>query len=89
MVLLSRDATRSVEGRVHVEGVDGRAGARGVLFERHRPVAIVVREDGNERELAIEPPQRGPQPWALMAAPAVALMVRAIVRARVARAKGR
>ncbi len=89
-IRLATDALRSVEGRVRVEGVDARAGGRGVLFERHRPVSVVVREAGSERELAIGEPAWGARPWLLLAAPAAALFVRAVVRERRSkRSKGR
>ena len=79
---LASDARRTVEGRVRVEGLDARAGERGVLIERHRPISIVVREAGQERELAIrEPAGRVPR-WALAVAPAAALFVRAMMRSK-------
>jgi hypothetical protein len=78
-----------VEGRVRVEGVDARAAGRGLLFERHRPVSVVVREAEGEREYPIGEAAGRPGPWMMLAAPALALFVRALVRSSRSRSKGR
>ena len=55
-VTLSRTPHRTVEALVRVRGIDIRAGRGGLHFERREPVAVVVRESGEERRHGIAPP---------------------------------
>jgi hypothetical protein len=72
---------RTVEGIVHVRGVDLRVRGRGVVFERRTPVAAVVRTRDALRRLAIEE-RRGP-PWTLaVAAPLVSLIIRTLATSK-------
>ena len=76
-VTLSRTPHRTVEALVRVRGIDVRAGGGGLHIERQVPVAVVVRESGEERRRGIVP-----QPGIGMAAIAMAtpIVAGAIVR---------
>ncbi|MHB8375686.1 MAG: hypothetical protein ACYDEB_01830 [Dehalococcoidia bacterium] len=49
--------SRRVEGIVHVRGIDVRVQGRGVVLERWRPVAVVVRTPNALRRLTIDEPR--------------------------------
>lgn len=61
-------------GRVQVRGVDLLSGARGMVFERHTPDALLVRDAAGEREFPIADNRgRGLLPY--LVAPAAALII--------------
>jgi hypothetical protein len=69
---------RTVEGIVHVRGIDLRVHGRGVVFERRTPVAAVMRTHHALRRLAIEDQRHGPTWLMALAAPVAAFAVAAI-----------
>jgi len=70
---------RSVEGIVHVRGLDLRVRGRGVVFERHTPVAVVVHTRDALRRCAIEE-QREPAWMIALAAPVVSFAVATMLK---------
>ncbi|MDE3097270.1 MAG: hypothetical protein KGK07_14875 [Chloroflexota bacterium] len=63
--------SRRVEGIVRVRGIDVRVQGRGVVLERWRPVAVVVRSPDALRRLAIDEP-RAPDAALALLAPVIA-----------------
>ena len=75
-----------ITGRVQVRGVDLLSGARGIVWERHTPDALLVRDAAGEREFAIADNRgRGLLPYVV--APAAALIIGRMIR-RSRRRKG-
>lgn len=68
---------RTVEGIVHVRGIDLRVRGRGVVFERRTPVAAIVRTQDALRRVAIEEQQGGPSWTLVLAAPIAAFALAA------------
>lgn len=85
---LDRGGGQQVEGVVRVRGLHTGRTFRfgpvrshdGIHAESHEPLAVTVREGGVERTHAIPPLRVGPPPAAFVIAPAMALLLRAMLR---------
>jgi hypothetical protein len=66
-------------GRVQVRGVDLLSGAQGMVWERHTPDALLVRDAAGEREFAIAD-NRGRGLLPFLVAPAAALIIGRMMR---------
>ncbi len=67
---------RAVEGIVHVRGFTAGAAGRRVTFERHRPVAVTVRDGDALRRLSIDEPRSAGAPVAVLVPVAAWLLTR-------------
>jgi hypothetical protein len=79
---LSTTGGRTIEGRVQVRGIDARTQAQGFLYERHVPVALVVREGSEVREIPIESESIGRRVMPFVVAPVVAWLITRGLRGR-------
>ena len=87
LIPLTSRRGQMMTGRVQVRGVDLLSGARGLVWERHTPDALLVRDAAGEREFAIADNRgRGLLPY--LVAPAAALIIGRVMR-RKWRRKGR
>lgn len=82
VVQLPTRAGGAVEGRERVVGVDARFSGRGVMIERHIPIEVVATTNGNTEVVAFENdgPVKRLVPY--LAAPAIALIVKQLFRAK-------
>jgi hypothetical protein len=87
LIPLTSRRGQMITGRVQVRGVDLLSGARGIVWQRHTPDALLVRDAAGDREFAIED-NRGRGLLPFLVAPAAALIIGRMLR-RSTRRKGR
>jgi hypothetical protein len=88
LVPLVRGGARELDGVVRVRGLEAErswrtapaSGHDETRIERHEPVAVIVREDGGERRIAMPQPAQPPPLIAYAAGPVLALIAARLLK---------